>query len=122
MASHRKEAGAGGMMKKATAQAWLQASRLPFYVATFIPLFIGWALAVKTGSPARPGRFILVFLGSFTVHLLTNLANDYFDHVVGTDAGKAIGGCGSSRKERSHRKQCCGSLSLSMFSLLPSPS
>jgi 1,4-dihydroxy-2-naphthoate polyprenyltransferase len=80
------------MMNKAIIQAWLQASRLPFYVATFIPLAIGWVLAMKTGSPARPGRFVLVFLGSFMVHLLTNLANDYFDHLVGTDAGDAIGG------------------------------
>ena len=80
------------MMNKAILQAWIQASRLPFYVATFIPLAIGWVLAIKTGSPARPGRFVLVFLGSFMVHLLTNLANDYFDHLVGTDAGDAIGG------------------------------
>ncbi len=80
------------MMNKATVQAWLQASRLPFYVATFIPLFIGWVLAIKAGSPARPGRFLLVFLGSFMVHLLTNLADDYFDHLLGTDAGESIGG------------------------------
>ncbi len=80
------------MMNKAMVRAWLQASRLPFYVATFIPLFLGWILAIKTGSPARPGRFLLVFLGSLMVHLLTNLANDYFDHLVGTDAGEAIGG------------------------------
>jgi len=79
-------------MNKATVQAWLQASRLPFYVATFIPLFIGWVLAIKAGSPARPGRFLLVFLGSFMVHLLTNLADDYFDHLLGTDAGESIGG------------------------------
>src|SRR5512145_1533363 len=80
------------MINKTKVQAWLQASRLPFYVATFIPLFIGWILAIKAGSPAYPGRFFLVFLGSLMVHLLTNLANDYFDHMVGTDSGKAIGG------------------------------
>jgi len=32
------------------------------------------------------------FLGSLTVHLITNLANDYFDHMGGTDAGQALGG------------------------------
>ncbi|HVN97875.1 MAG TPA: 1,4-dihydroxy-2-naphthoate octaprenyltransferase [Syntrophorhabdaceae bacterium] len=73
-------------------RAWLQASRLPFYVATFIPLFIGWALAIKYHGMVRPWRFLLVFLGSLMVHLLTNLANDYFDHLVGTDSGEAIGG------------------------------
>jgi 1,4-dihydroxy-2-naphthoate octaprenyltransferase len=79
------------IMNKELIKAWLQASRLPFYVATFIPLLIGWSLAVKQGF-IRPGRFFLVFIGSLTVHLLTNLANDYFDHLLGTDAGEAIGG------------------------------
>jgi 1,4-dihydroxy-2-naphthoate octaprenyltransferase len=72
--------------------AWVQASRLPFYVATFIPLLIGWTMAMRSTGMVRPWRFILVFLGSLTVHLITNLANDYFDHMGGTDAGQAIGG------------------------------
>ncbi len=79
-------------MSKAVVMAWVQASRLPFYVATFIPLFIGWTMAMRSTGVARPWRFILVFLGSLTVHLITNLANDYFDHLGGTDAGQAIGG------------------------------
>jgi 1,4-dihydroxy-2-naphthoate octaprenyltransferase len=61
-------------------------------VATFIPLLIGWILAIRNESMVRPLRFLLVFLGSLMVHLLTNLANDYFDHLVGTDANQAIGG------------------------------
>ncbi len=80
------------MMNKAKLQAWIQASRLPFYVATFIPLLIGWILAIRNEGMVRPLRFLLVFLGSLMVHLLTNLANDYFDHLVGTDANQAIGG------------------------------
>jgi len=31
-------------------------------------------------------------LASFMVHLATNLANDYFDYLEGTDAGESIGG------------------------------
>jgi len=79
-------------MHKATLMAWIQASRLPFYVATFIPLFIGWIMAIRAEGFVRPFRFLLVFLGSFMVHLLTNLANDYFDHIIGTDSGESIGG------------------------------
>jgi 1,4-dihydroxy-2-naphthoate octaprenyltransferase len=79
-------------MSKAVVMAWVQASRLPFYVATFIPLLIGWTMAMRSTGVARPWRFILVFLGSLTVHLITNLANDYFDHLGGTDSGQAIGG------------------------------
>ena len=80
------------MKNKELVKAWIQASRLPFYVATFIPLLIGWVLAIQHQGQIRPGRFLLVFLGSFMVHLLTNLANDYFDHLEGTDSGESIGG------------------------------
>jgi len=72
-------------------KAWYQASRPPFFIATFIPLGVGWLLAAK-GGEWHPGRMLLVFCGSFAVHLATNLNNDYFDHVQGTDAGDAIGG------------------------------
>jgi 1,4-dihydroxy-2-naphthoate octaprenyltransferase len=80
------------MKNKELVKAWIQASRLPFYVATFVPLLIGWVLAIQHQGQMRPGRFLLVFLGSFMVHLLTNLANDYFDHLEGTDSGASIGG------------------------------
>jgi 1,4-dihydroxy-2-naphthoate polyprenyltransferase len=80
------------MHNKELIKVWIQASRLPFYVATFIPLLIGWVLAIRHQGQIRPGRFLLVFLGSFIVHLLTNLANDYFDHLEGTDSGDSIGG------------------------------
>jgi 1,4-dihydroxy-2-naphthoate octaprenyltransferase len=73
-------------------KAWIQASRVHFFVATFIPLFIGWFLAIKEEGQIHTGRFLLVLAGSLTVHLIANLANDYFEHVAGTDAGEAIGG------------------------------
>jgi 1,4-dihydroxy-2-naphthoate polyprenyltransferase len=79
-------------MSKDTLKAWMQASRLPFFVATFIPLFIGWSLAIRETGQIRPLRFILILIASLIVHLITNLANDYFDHLGGTDAGKSIGG------------------------------
>lgn len=100
-------------MNRKTLKPWIQASRPPFYIATLAPLSIGWILASGTGDAdagtlslaplsigwllARAqglhiGRFFLVILGSFIVHLVTNLANDYFEHVRGTDAGEAIGG------------------------------
>ena len=69
---------------------WVQASRPPFYIATLIPLFIG--LLMARGQGWHVGRFLLILIGSFFVHLVTNLANDYFDHARGTDAGEAIGG------------------------------
>jgi 1,4-dihydroxy-2-naphthoate octaprenyltransferase len=73
-------------------KAWIQASRIHFFIATFVPLCIGWFLAIRAESQIRPGRFLLVLAGSLIVHLIANLANDYFEHIAGTDAGEAIGG------------------------------
>jgi 1,4-dihydroxy-2-naphthoate octaprenyltransferase len=78
-------------MNKETMKAWFQASRPPFFIATFIPLSIGWVLAGADGS-WHPWRFFIVALGAFFIHLVTNLANDYFDHLQGTDDGLSIGG------------------------------
>lgn len=72
-------------------KAWIKASRPPFYIATLIPLTLGWILAAK-GNPWSPSRFFLVNLAAFAVHMATNLVNDYFDHLQGADAGKSIGG------------------------------
>ena len=78
-------------MHKETLKAWFQASRPPFYIATLIPLTIGWVLA-GLGGPWHPWRFLLINAGALMVHLATNLANDYFDHLQGADDGPSIGG------------------------------
>ncbi len=72
--------------------AWWKASRPPFYIATLIPLFAGWSLALRDGAPPRPGLFLLLNAFCLAVHLATNLANDYHDHLMGTDSGRSIGG------------------------------
>jgi 1,4-dihydroxy-2-naphthoate octaprenyltransferase len=72
--------------------AWIQASRPPFFVVTFVPLLMGWIIGARASGESRPGWFALVVTGSFLIHLATNLANDLFDHIQGTDAGESIGG------------------------------
>ena len=42
-----------GVMKKNLIKAWIKASRPPFYIATLIPLTLGWILAAK-GEPLVP--------------------------------------------------------------------
>lgn len=78
-------------MNREALHNWIQASRPPFFVATFIPLAAGWILAGRLGA-WHPWRMLFVLIGAFMVHLATNLANDYFDHVHGTDDGMSIGG------------------------------
>ena len=70
---------------------WVQASRPPFYIATFIPLTMGFVLAGNEGV-WKPTRFAIINLGAFLIHLATNVGNDYFDYVQGSDSGNSIGG------------------------------
>jgi 1,4-dihydroxy-2-naphthoate polyprenyltransferase len=72
-------------------RAWIKASRPPFYIATVIPLTIGWILGAKNGD-WHVGRFLLINLGAFMIHMATNLVNDFADHLQGADAGESIGG------------------------------
>ena len=77
-------------MDKEKIKAWVQASRPPFFIATLIPIVIGWLMAKAYGW--NGGRFVLVLIACFVVHFVTNIANDYFDYIQGTDSGSAIGG------------------------------
>lgn len=82
----------GPFTRKELFQAWWQASRPAFYVATLVPLFLGWIAAGKDTGQWHPGYFALILLGCFFLHLSANLANDVFDHLQGVDAGENIGG------------------------------
>ena len=78
-------------MNRSTVKAWFQASRPPFFIATLIPLTIGWILA-GLGGYWHPWRFLIITVGALMVHLATNLSNDYFDYLQGADDGPSIGG------------------------------
>lgn len=71
--------------------AWYQASRAPFFVATLVPLGLGGAIAHAAGRWDAL-RWAAVLIAAFLVQLCTNLANDYFDYIAGTDAGESLGG------------------------------
>lgn len=78
-------------MTRETLRAWFQASRAPFFVATLVPLSLGGVVACNEGG-WDAGRWCVVLLASFLVHLCTNLANDYFEYETGADSGDSIGG------------------------------
>jgi 1,4-dihydroxy-2-naphthoate octaprenyltransferase len=78
--------------RRQTLAAWWQAARPPYYIATLVPLFLGWVQAGRESGQWRPALFALVLLCCFFLHLAANLANDLFDHLQGVDAGGNIGG------------------------------
>lgn len=73
-------------------KAWWKAARPPFYIATLIPLFLGYFAARNDiGSPSLLVMTGVLLVG-FLLHLAANLANDLYDYILGTDTEDSIGG------------------------------
>lgn len=66
-------------------RAWLVAIRPKTLPAAVSPVVVGSALAVADEVFA-PLPALAALLGALLIQIGTNLANDYFDHVKGTDA------------------------------------
>ncbi len=71
---------------------WLMALRPLSFTAAVIPVLAG--TAVVADENFRPGLFVLALLGSVALQGGTNLVNDYFDHVWGTDTAQSLGPSG----------------------------
>lgn len=64
---------------------WLAEIRAPFFTATVVPILLGATIAwARTGS-FHWGYFLLAMAGGLLLHTGTNVANDYYDHLSGTD-------------------------------------
>jgi 1,4-dihydroxy-2-naphthoate octaprenyltransferase len=62
----------------------LRATRLPFLTATFVPVLLGIAIAIRQGF-FEPVSALLTVVGAAFVHLALNVANDVFDTRSGAD-------------------------------------
>jgi 1,4-dihydroxy-2-naphthoate octaprenyltransferase len=71
---------------------WFTALRPVSFTASVIPVLVGTAIAAEDGF--RPLLFVLALAGSVAIHAGTNLVNDYFDHVEGTDGADSLGPSG----------------------------
>jgi 1,4-dihydroxy-2-naphthoate octaprenyltransferase len=65
-------------------QAWLMAIRPKTLPAAISPVLVGTALTVADGVFA-PLLALAAIVGALLIQIGTNLANDYFDYVKGTD-------------------------------------
>ncbi len=63
---------------------FLRATRLPFLTATFVPIFLGIAVAALRDDFSW-WLALLTLLGGAFIHLALNVANDVFDTLSGAD-------------------------------------
>jgi len=63
----------------------MRAMRAPFFTASFVPVSLGAAVAWYQGCGFSPLLYLACLLGVVAVHGGTNLANDYYDDLTGTD-------------------------------------
>lgn len=66
-------------------KVWMQATRAPFFTATFIPILLGAAIAWGLTGLISLEILLLTLLGGIFIHAGTNMINDYFDHTSGGD-------------------------------------
>ena len=69
-------------------RTWFAALRPISFTASVIPVLVGTAIAAQEEFHAL--LFVLALLGSVAIHAGTNLVNDYFDHVKGTDNTESL--------------------------------
>lgn len=71
------------MIKKI--KIYIQELRAPFLTVTIIPVIIGTLLAKQEGINFKLSEFIFILFGFVFLHLGTNVINDFFDYINGTD-------------------------------------
>jgi len=79
-----------------SARVWLMALRPISFTASVIPVVVGSAIAAQ--SEFHPAMFGLALAGSIAIQAGTNLINDYFDHIKGTDTAESLGPSGAIQR------------------------
>lgn len=71
-------------------QVWWQMTRPHTLTASFVPVLLGTALALKSGK-IHIGLFIAMLLASLLIQAATNMFNEYFDYKRGLDNEHSVG-------------------------------
>ncbi|MED4223899.1 1,4-dihydroxy-2-naphthoate polyprenyltransferase [Neobacillus cucumis] len=71
-------------------QVWWKMTRPHTLTASFVPVLLGTALALKTGT-VHIGLFIAMLVASMLIQAATNMFNEYFDYVRGLDTEESVG-------------------------------
>lgn len=71
------------MLKRIT--IWAAEARVPFLTASIVPILLGAVIAWVVTETFDWGLFLLTLVAGVCLHVGTNVANDYFDHVSTDD-------------------------------------
>jgi 1,4-dihydroxy-2-naphthoate octaprenyltransferase len=71
-------------MNVPSAKTIVRIIRAPFLTAVIVPVLLGACVAWSRGG-FHWGFFALTLVGAVCLHAASNMSNDYFDHLTGTD-------------------------------------
>ena len=71
-------------MNLPSAKTIVRIIRAPFLTAIIVPVLVGTCIAWSEGA-FYGGLFLLTFVGAVCTQIGSNMSNDYFDHLQGTD-------------------------------------
>lgn len=84
-------------------QIWWQLLRPHTLTASFVPVFIGSALAFTEGS-LKISLFIAMMVATILIQAATNMFNEYYDYKRGLDNEKSVGIGGTIVRDGVHPK------------------
>ncbi len=73
------------LTKPSKLRIWLAEMRAPFLTGAIVPVILGTCVAWASSGVFLPDFFLLTLIAGIFVHIGSNIANDYYDHLSGTD-------------------------------------
>lgn len=71
--------------KPSRVKLWIAEMRAPFLTAAVVPIILGTAAAWTLTAKFDLFWFIITLVAGMSIHIGSNVANDYHDHISGTD-------------------------------------
>lgn len=76
-------------------RVWWQLARPFTLTASAVPVLVGTAVAVATGSFRAPDLFAAMLVASILIQIATNMFNEYYDYRHGLDTPETVGIAGA---------------------------
>lgn len=71
--------------KPSKLRIWFAEMRAPFLTAAIVPVILGTCVAWASSGIFLIDVFLLTLIAGISIHIGSNIANDYYDHKSGTD-------------------------------------